>query len=77
MAEASRISNICVMPFDFLQGAQLAEHHLQVVTTSATCDDMFASALDTFSEDFGVSGRQAWYQSTLHGTVVKNWWESY
>eukprot|EP00882_Tetradesmus_deserticola_P000647 GHRQ01000705.1.p1 GENE.GHRQ01000705.1~~GHRQ01000705.1.p1 ORF type:complete len:585 (+),score=272.37 GHRQ01000705.1:456-2210(+) len=35
---------------------QLTEHELQLVTTSATCDDMFGSALDSFSEDFGESG---------------------
>ncbi|WIA41213.1 hypothetical protein OEZ86_004828 [Tetradesmus obliquus] len=35
---------------------QLSEHELQLVTTSATCDDMFGSALDSFSEDFGESG---------------------
>lgn len=38
------------------QATQLSEHELQLVTTSATCDDMFASALDSFSEDFENSG---------------------
>jgi hypothetical protein len=40
----------------FLQATQLTEHELQLVTTSATCDDMFGSALDSFSEEYGESG---------------------
>jgi hypothetical protein len=39
-----------------LQGDQLAEHELQLVTTSATCDSMFASVLDSISEDYASSG---------------------
>jgi hypothetical protein len=34
----------------------LAEHELNLVTTSATCDSMFASALDSMSEDYGSAG---------------------
>eukprot|EP00879_Flechtneria_rotunda_P000125 GHRR01000187.1.p1 GENE.GHRR01000187.1~~GHRR01000187.1.p1 ORF type:complete len:599 (+),score=243.14 GHRR01000187.1:246-2042(+) len=36
--------------------SQLAEHELQLVTTSTTCDSMFASALDSFSEEFMAAG---------------------
>lgn len=39
-----------------LQANQLAEHELNLVTTSATCDSMFGSALDSMSEDYGSSG---------------------
>jgi hypothetical protein len=38
------------------QATQLSEHELQLVTTSAICDEMFGSALDSFSEDFESSG---------------------
>jgi hypothetical protein len=46
-------SLVCIL---FLQATQLTEHELQLVTTSATCDDMFGSALDSYSEEFGESG---------------------
>ncbi|KAF8062647.1 hypothetical protein HT031_003976 [Scenedesmus sp. PABB004] len=37
--------------------AQLAEHELALVTTSATCDDMFsAGAMDSYSEDVLAAG---------------------
>lgn len=39
-----------------MQANQLAEHELNLVTTSATCDSMFASALDSMSEDYGSAG---------------------
>lgn len=52
----SHVSTADLLPAPCLQSAQLAEHHLHMVTTSATCDDMFGFALDTFSEDFGDSG---------------------
>jgi len=39
-----------------LQANQLAEHELNLVTTSTTCDSMFASVLDSFSEDYADSG---------------------
>lgn len=35
---------------------RLAEHELNLVTTSATCDSMFASVLDSMSEDYATSG---------------------
>jgi hypothetical protein len=39
-----------------MQANQLAEHELNLVTTSATCDSMFGSILDSMSEDYEAAG---------------------
>lgn len=44
------------LPAPYTQAMQLAEHELSLVTTSATCDAMFASVLDSMSEDYGSAG---------------------
>lgn len=52
------LTSLATEPADVL-ATQLAEHELRLVTTSATCDAMFASVLDSMSEDYGAGDGMA------------------